>query len=98
MNWPAAPACVIWRSRSRTSSPRPAIGGTLSSSARALGVTPAGDSAEPVQAAEESFRVFRQLVEGELPAVEAAAHVLLQDPERRRQGPPRARRPAADRR
>ena len=58
----------------------------------------AGDLAEPVQPAEEPLRVFRQLVERELPAVEAPAHVLLQDSERRRQRPARVRVPAPERR
>src|SRR5204862_3754949 len=54
--------------------------------------------AEPAQPLQELLRALTDLVERELPAVEAAADVLLQNPERRRERPAGVRVPAAERR
>ena len=58
----------------------------------------AGHFAEPQEAREEPLRLLGELVERELPAVEPAAHVLLQDPQRRRERAAGVRVPAAERR
>ncbi len=57
----------------------------------------AGHLAEPAETGQEALGLLGELVERELPAVEPAAHVLLQDPERGRERPARVRVPAAER-
>ena len=51
---------------------------------------------EAAQPREEAFRLGLELVERKLPAIEATAHVLLEDAERRVQRPSDVRVPAAE--